>query len=203
MKPDEKKNTNPLLIIVQAAELLSSSASPERLLNHSRRVASLVAQVLQRDPGLANGYSEDEIILAAFLHDLGKLYWPEEFFSKPPYLLKHADFFLMESHPLGSANLARQLGAPENVAMLIEQHHEKKGGGGYPNKLTDPDPAALVIGTCDAYAACLEPRVYRPECLSREQALKEAEKVGCARSLAILKDLPDRCFQAFKISSRE
>lgn len=180
----------PLLIAAQAAELLSGS--PQGLLVHSRRVASLVAYILETAPNLANGYRQDEIILAALLHDLGKLHWPEEFFSKPRYLLSNSDFFLMESHPFSSANLARQIGAPESVATLIEQHHEKKGGGGYPRKLINPDPVALLIGTCDAYAACLESRPYRPETLTHAQALKEARKVGCLTSAAILEVLPDR-----------
>ncbi|MBE0466048.1 MAG: HD domain-containing protein [Candidatus Desulforudis sp.] len=183
----------PLLITARAAELLSGSS--QNLLVHSRRVACLVAHVLENAPNLASGYSQDEIILAALLHDLGKLQWPEGFFSKPRYLLNNTDFFLMESHPFSSANLARQLGAPESVAHLIEQHHEKKGGEGYPQKLTNPDPTALLIGTCNAYAACLESRPYRPETLTHAQALKEAGKVGCLTSASILErleGLPDK-----------
>lgn len=159
-----------------ASEIVGGAG--KNLVDHSRRVAHAVARVLQLEPDLADGLSRDEVVLAALLHDLGKVTWPEKYSSVPLRLLADSDRRAMRSHPLVGADLARGIGAPEGVAALIEQHHERRGGGGYPHGLTDPHPAALLIGTCDAYAACLEPRAYRSEPLSKDEALREAAKVG-------------------------
>lgn len=158
------------------------------LVDHSRRVAHAVARVLQLEPDLADGLSRDEIVLAALLHDLGKVVWPREYFSVPLRLLADSDRQAIRSHPLVGADLARRIGAPESVVTLIEQYHERQGGGGYPYGLTDPNPAALLIGACDAYVACLEPRSYRSEPLFRDEALREAAKAG----LRVVAELLDR-----------
>lgn len=170
------------------------AATNNGLLIHSRRVADLVSRVLNQNPDLAGNIKSRNIILAAFLHDLGKTNWPEDYFVKPHYLLSHAEHSIIQTHPLVGAKLAQELGATKIVQTLIEQHHERRGGSGYPRKLTDPHPAALLIGTCDAYAACLEPRIYRPEPLPVFEALREASKVGCEVAVKILEKLGE-CYR--------
>lgn len=159
-----------------ASEIVGGAGN--NLLDHSRRVAHAVARVLQLEPDLANGLSRDEIVLAALLHDLGKVMWPREYFSVPLRLLADSDRQAMQSHPLVGADLAWRIGTPEGVVALIEQHHERPGGTGYPRRISNPHPAALLIGACDAFVACLEPRPYRSKPLSRDEALREAAKVG-------------------------
>lgn len=179
------------LIMARAADRIASAGNG--LLTHSCRVAGLVAGVLERDPGLAGGVDPELVVQAAFLHDLGKTEWPEDYFTKPHYLLSHAEHSIIQDHPLAGARLARELGAAEIVQVLIEQHHERRNGDGYPRKLTDPHPAALLIGACDAYAACLEPRTYRPEPLPAFEALREASKVGCEAVARILETRGRKC----------
>lgn len=147
------------------------------LLDHSLNVAEIVEAVIRTRPDLGGGLDAETVVLAAFLHDLGKAGWPPEFFTRPLALLGQ-DWFVVRAHPLAGANAARNLGAAPDVLTIIEQHHERLGGGGYPHNLADPHPAALLVGACDAFCACLEPRPYRPEPLPRFEALREAAKVG-------------------------
>jgi len=163
------------LIAARAGGLLIRAGNG--LIDHSLNVAETVEVVLRARPGLGGELDAETVVLAAFLHDLGKAGWPPEFFTRPLALLGHADWFVMRAHPLAGANAARSLGAGAAVLALIEQHHERAGGGGYPRGLADPHPAALVIGACDAFCACLEPRPYRPEALPEFEALREAAKV--------------------------
>ncbi|MBO8128929.1 MAG: HD domain-containing protein [Peptococcaceae bacterium] len=176
-----------MTLIVRAANRIAATGNG--LLDHSCRVAILVADVLEREPGLAEGIELRDVMLAAFLHDLDKTNWPEDYFTKPHYLLSHGDHSVIQAHPLIGAGLAQELGVTEIIRVLIEQHHEHRNGNGYPRKLADPHPAALLIGACDAYAACLEPRVYRPEPLPVFEALREASKVGCEVTVRILEKL--------------
>ncbi|MFZ5898458.1 MAG: HD-GYP domain-containing protein [Bacillota bacterium] len=172
-----------ILIVARAAAILHPS---DGLLKHSEHVANLVAYVLSAEPGLAGGLSRETVVLAAFLHDLGKARWPPEYFERPAYSLSPTDWHIMQAHPLVGANIARELGVTADVLALIEQHHERRQGKGYPQGLADPHPAALLIGACDAYCACLEPRAYRPEPLPVFEALREAAKVAVPAVVQVL-----------------
>ncbi|MCD5401541.1 HD domain-containing protein [candidate division NPL-UPA2 bacterium] len=145
---------------------------------HSKRVSLITEKVLKTNPKLADGFDPQEIILAALLHDLGKAVWDDAYFTLPLMLLKPLDQVKMEYHPISGRSTAKGLGVPETVQLIIEQHHERPGGKGYPNQVMDPLPTALLIGAVDAYVACLEPRPYRPKPLPVSEALREAAKVG-------------------------
>jgi len=161
------------LVAARAAALMCRAGNG--LLNHALDVAQLVERCLSLEPGLADGVKPEDVVLAALLHDLAKANWPDAYFTLPAWKLLPHDWHVIQAHPILGANLAREVGAPEAVAELIEQHHERPGGKGYPNKI-DPHPAALLIGACDAFCACLEPREYRPGALSMREALAEVER---------------------------
>lgn len=171
----------PKLLIAGRAGLLMAPFSG--LFEHSRSVALLVSMCLQKRPGLAGELLSEDVILAAFLHDLGKVNWPEAFFVLPRRKLGKADWWLIRAHPLAGANLAREIGAPEIVVELIRQHHESPGGKGYP-QMIEPHRASLLIAACDAYCACLEERPYR-EPPGEDEAFKEAA-LRAGEDLAVL-----------------
>ncbi|MDI6710465.1 MAG: HD domain-containing protein [Bacillota bacterium] len=160
------------------------------VLTHSRRVAELVGHVLECEPRLGGGLSRETVVLAAFLHDLGKSAWAGDLFTAPLHELGQAARDAMRAHPLVGADLAASLGVTPDVRALIAQHHERAGGAAYPRGVTDPHPAALLIGACDAFCACLEARPYRPEPLPVYEALREAAKVGAPEVVELLSDLP-------------
>ncbi|MDI6908021.1 MAG: HD domain-containing protein [Thermoanaerobacterales bacterium] len=182
--------TMPTMNTLVAARAAVTLARPgDGLLRHSQRVADLVARVLEREPSLAGDLGREIVVLAAFVHDLGKAEWPAVYFATPLHQLSQRARQAIHSHPLAGANLAASLGVTPDVRALIEQHHERAGGGGYPRGLADPHPAALLIGACDAYCACLEPRPYRPEPLPEFEVLREAAKVGIPEVVRVLDDL--------------
>ncbi|MCD5407077.1 MAG: HD domain-containing protein [Desulfotomaculum sp.] len=161
-------------------ELLAKEKS---LLDHSKRVAQEVAKVLTEAPELTFDIDPLEVELATFLHDLGKSEWQKAYFTEKYYKLSKHDHNIMNCHPLVGGNLGGQIELPKAVVLLIEQHHERKGGTGYPQKIIDPQPVALLIGACDAFVACREPRAYRPEPLPISEALREVSKVGADKKV--------------------
>ncbi len=156
---------------------------------HSTRVYVTTKKVLELEPKLVDNFSQEEVLLAALLHDLGRADWIDDFFTEPLALLKPADKYIMDCHPISGRQVAARLGAPETVQIIIEQHHERPGGRGTPNKVIDPVPAAVLIASVDAYVACLETRSYRPRPLPLKVALQEAAEKGHRDVVKVLEQI--------------
>ncbi len=82
--------------------------------------------------------SVEHIALAGLLHDIGVADVPIEVQTKHPDQRTTKERLLYERHPLNSIALlkARNIQMPEQVLTVIEQHHERVDGTGYPNKLS-------------------------------------------------------------------
>jgi len=81
-------------------------------------------------------------------------------------------------HPYDSAELLRNASVDsEHWLKIIEQHHEKVDGSGYPNNLSgdEIEQDALIIALCEFYTAMIDNRAYRAPMKSRAalQALYE------------------------------
>lgn len=100
--------------------------------------------------------------LAALLHDVGKLEIPDEILNKNGRLDEH-EFAVIKGHPTIGADMARTSPVLAEIAPLIEAHHERIDGGGYPMGLEGdaiPFPAC-IISVCDAFDAIANTRQYR------------------------------------------
>lgn len=138
---------------------------------HSLRVARvglLVAQHL----GLAREQMEP-LLLAAILHDVGKIAIPDDIL-KTPHRLDSVQIEVMKSHPLAGARLLAHIPALADVIPGIRHHHEHWNGTGYPDGLKGEEiPLAgrlILIG--DAFDAMTTDRVYR-KAMSVAAALAE------------------------------
>jgi len=148
---------------------LMAGAHPH-LLAHSTATARLVEKVIPFLPW--GGYASPAVLLAgAFLHDVGKVGWPEELFTKYP--LEVHDWGLIKAHPVAGANLVKEEwpDAPDQVVEIILTHHERPGGKGYPYG-AEPSFPALVVATCEVADAMTHGRGYRGA-LPAETAVEE------------------------------
>jgi HD-GYP domain-containing protein (c-di-GMP phosphodiesterase class II) len=70
----------------------------------------------------------------------------------------------MACHAEWGAELLRNLPDCETVAAIVRHHHERWDGRGYPDGLARRDipHASRIIGVCDAYAAMVSDRPFRP-----------------------------------------
>ena len=140
---------------------------------HQKRVARLsveMAKIMQLD--------EDQIAtihLSAMLHDIGKIYVPADFLSKPGKLSK-AEFSVIGAHPQIGRDILKSVDFVWPISTIVWQHHERLNGEGYPQGLKgdDIDLEARIITVADVVEAMASHRPYRAS-LGIERALEELE----------------------------
>jgi HD-GYP domain-containing protein (c-di-GMP phosphodiesterase class II) len=76
--------------------------------------------------------------------------------------LNAAQHEAIQDHPDASARMLGQLGVDDKTWLdAVAQHHEEPDGKGYPHQLTEIDPLADAIRTCDVFGAKISPRIGR------------------------------------------
>jgi response regulator RpfG family c-di-GMP phosphodiesterase len=104
-----------------------------KLAGHSRRVADHARQLTQR-LGLDEAAAQD-VMLAALLHDIGKLGLPDHVIEKPFTTLPAELRAEVMKHPAKGAMVLMGIPQLKNVAPLVRHHHECWDGNGYPDRL--------------------------------------------------------------------
>ena len=141
---------------------------------HSSRVAEYSKMIAAR-----SGYSkaeQDEIYLIGLLHDVGKIGVPDEVINKPSKLTDE-EFELIRKHPLIGDSILKSIKENPKLATGARWHHERYGGGGYPDGIAgDQIPEeARIIAVADAYDAMTSRRSYR-DVMPQDKVRTEIEK---------------------------
>jgi HD-GYP domain-containing protein (c-di-GMP phosphodiesterase class II) len=128
---------------------------------HTRRVATLAVELGER-LGLPEGRLR-QLALGGLLHDMGKLSVPNEILNKPGRLTDE-EFAEIRRHPTAGRELLSELGGFQPLVLdLVESHHERLDGNGYPNRVPagELDLAVRILTVADVYDALTADRVYR------------------------------------------
>ena len=137
---------------------------------HTRRVATLAVAIGER---LDLTQSQlRQLALGGLLHDVGKLSVPNEILNKPGRLTDE-EFEEIRRHPGAGRELLTELGGFSPLVLdLVESHHERLDGCGYPNRVPagELDLAVRILTVADVYDALTADRVYR-EAWPAERAL--------------------------------
>lgn len=138
--------------------------------NHSHRVARLATAI-----GTWLGMSGPDVEVlrrGALLHDVGTLAISSELFSKPGPLTP-SERRRMQLHSDFGARLVAKWRDSRTLAAIIEQHHERLDGSGYPRGLKGDQIVleARIVGAAEAYVALVSDRPQRPA-YSHDQALE-------------------------------
>lgn len=102
--------------------------------------------------------AQNSVALAAKFHDIGKICIPEELLDKPGRLTDDERRFVSQHARLG-AEILRAIGAPEDVANLVEQHHCFFADT-TPSQTESESLAHGLVTVADAAAAMLSGRPY-------------------------------------------
>lgn len=167
--------------------------------NHSSRVANYAVKTAAKLK-LSREHMEN-LFLASILHDIGKINIPEEVLKKPSKLTNE-EFELVKKHPGDGAAMIRDTPYAD-IADIVEQHHERVNGRGYPFGLKGDEilVEAKIIGVCDTFDAMTEDRAYRTA-FSPEYAMAEINNlVGVQYDETVVKAFEQVLKEEGKLSS--
>lgn len=123
--------------------------------------------ILTMTQAQALGFKGDvlfQIGIASLLHDVGKLFVPEEILKKPGALTAE-ERVIINGHVVKGALFILKLKDIPNIAVLgAMEHHMRYDGTGYPQIKGDytPNIASQIIAIADAYDAMRSKRPYQP-----------------------------------------
>jgi diguanylate cyclase (GGDEF)-like protein/putative nucleotidyltransferase with HDIG domain len=146
---------------------------------HCQRVAELACAIARQ-----SGFDEASLFwfrIGALLHDVGKLVIPPEVLNKPGKL-DEAEWMLMRSHPTAGVAMLAEIEFPWDVRPLVESHHERWDGKGYPHGLAgEAIPLiARILSIADVYDALSSVRSYKRAFTHQETVEILRKDVGTA-----------------------
>ncbi len=119
--------------------------------SHSQRVASLVKKIIQAMN--LNKKEFQDIVVAAFLHDIGKISYSDPLLKKAPGAYTKSEMEMVVRHPVQGQSCVIAINGFEEIALIIRHHHEHFDGGGYPDFLRGHDIplGARIIRIADSF----------------------------------------------------
>jgi putative nucleotidyltransferase with HDIG domain len=133
----------------------------EATAGHSHRVANVSVAI-----GQQMGLGEADLLtlrVGSLLHDIGKIGVPDDILLKPGPL-NGIEWQVMRQHPSIGAGLLKNYPCFEPVISIIELHHERWDGSGYPHGLHGEAIPLLarICAVVEAYDGLLSEQVYKP-----------------------------------------
>lgn len=141
---------------------------------HQQRVAQIAVAIAQ-ELGM-NSFDIEGLKLGASIHDIGKLSIPSEILTKPSKL-SDIEMLLIRTHPSSGLDILENANFPWPIKEIVEQHHERIDGSGYPKGLKDDEICfeAKIVAVADMFEAMSSHRPYRAS-LGVNKAMEELEK---------------------------
>ncbi len=116
------------------------------------------------------------LFYASLLHDIGKIWSPDEALKKPGKLTEK-EFEEIKKHPEVGASMIDHMEFLSESSRVLRHHHEHYDGSGYPDGLKGEDIPLLsrIIAVADAFDAMTSDRPYRKG-MTIEEALSIIEE---------------------------
>lgn len=135
-------------------------------------------QRLSYATGRELGLSQQQLYdldFGAYLHDVGKIRVPTSILLKPGKL-DADEWRIVKKHPSYGREMLQNT-FMRNAGAIVEQHHERSDGSGYPYGLGKHEilVESAIVAVADTYDAMTSDRPYRKGCPASE-AFEELER---------------------------
>ena len=149
-------------VLVRIIEQLSAESEHRDpfLFGHSTRVAELAVAIA--DELELDCKTKKAILVAGYLHDIGKLDIDTAILNKKGELTPQELTHVRDHVAFGAARLAK-LDLPWDIVPMVRHHHERFDGTGYPCRLAGKEIplGARILLVCDVFEALTSDRPYR------------------------------------------
>ncbi|AKM19135.1 Probable diguanylate cyclase AdrA [[Flavobacterium] thermophilum] len=142
---------------------------------HSKRVFKYALEFGSRLDELTD-HERQTLILGALIHDIGKIEVPRDILNKRGKLEKH-EWEIIKKHVTWGREIVAAEKRFDDLLPLVELHHERYDGKGYPYGLKGEEIPKLARILCiiDSFDAMTTERPYQPT-KTFEEALEEIER---------------------------
>jgi len=159
-KEREFSISNTALVELVKVLLFTIEAKDPFTKERSLRVQKLALMIAEEMAIPIHEYQLLEV--AALLHDVGFVAVPDIIIKKPG-VLTQSEFEIIRRHPIIGEQLLSSVPSLKSIAKIVRYHHERFGGGGYPDGLIGksiPRPAR-IIAVADTLDVMMSVRPYR------------------------------------------
>ncbi len=176
LKPMQMESEEDKSIILQTMQTFSNfiDTKDPNTKGHSTRVAYYSRELAKK---LKLPARDVELIYyIGLLHDIGKIYIPDEILNKPGKLTPD-ERAIIETHAAKGAEILKDFTAIDGIAEGARYHHEHYDGTGYPKGLAGENIPYLarIICVADSYDAMSSDRCYRPR-LKKAEIIEELKR---------------------------
>ena len=204
----EKEENNNIMIRILSNVLGSRNSESRDHILHIKTVTELMLRQLVK---ITDAYPMTEVDIALIttassLHDIGKIYIPEEILNKPGRLTDE-EFKIMKTHSELGAEIIQNMNFPKDNPLvhtsweICRWHHERWDGKGYPDGLKgEKIPiSAQVVSIADVYDALTSERCYK-KAFDHDTAIQMILDGQCGQfNPLLLKCLKELSFQLSKM----
>lgn len=139
-------------------------------------MSKLIKRMLREFP--EEKVADWEIKLISLLHYVSRINWPDYVFEKEEKLTSY-EYQIIQEHCFIGRDLLNGHPAFERVLEVLQHHHERLDGSGYPDQLNGETIPILaqIVGVVESYSAMTMPRPYR-RALTFEEACEEIRSMA-------------------------
>ena len=205
----EKEENNNIMIRILSSILGSRNSESREHILHIKTATEMMLRQLIKITDVYHLTEADIALIttASSLHDIGKIYIPEEILNKPGRLTDE-EFKIMKTHSKLGADIIQDIHLPQEKPLvhtaweICRWHHERWDGKGYPDGLKGEEIpiSAQIVSITDVYDALTSERCYK-KAFDHDTAIKMILDGQCGQFnpilLKCLKELSPRIFKIF------
>jgi putative nucleotidyltransferase with HDIG domain len=140
----------------------------------------LVSLLISEEMHMNQPAIQEKLILGALLHDVGMKYVPKAVLDKPRHIWTPEDLQVYEQHPLKGADMLREIKEiPQDVLLIVAEHHENAHSTGFPKKMRDVkiSPLARIVSLANCFGNLLFGSTEKSKSYTPDEAIVYIEEV--------------------------